>query len=71
MTQVTLTPEQIKAQLLSVESLVIRGEVAKADRAIRSLISKGATLADVQINLTTKSMKALNKFSKDNLAEDD
>ena len=59
----------IKAAMAQVENLVTAGETLKADRLIRSTISKGATVKDIKDNLTSITMQRLNKFSRDNLQD--
>lgn len=59
-----MTYDEIKKNLRQASRLIHEGNVAKADRLIRSMAGKGLSKADLDANLTQNEIKILREFSK-------
>lgn len=56
--------DQIKAGLANARSFLDAGNVAEADRLIRSMVGQGMTKADLDAGLTDAHLDALRKHAR-------
>lgn len=56
--------QQIKLNLTRAEQLTQAGQVAQADKLIRSMVGKGLTPMDLQNNLSGAAKRALRAYAK-------
>jgi hypothetical protein len=59
-----MTYDEIKRKIREAGKLVDEGKVADADVLIRTMVGKGLTGRDLDVNLTEAQYKALRKFER-------